>query len=306
METVKAIPTYEMDLALLKKIPAAGAQKISKHPEIQARIMRISQNIFQIDPYSINQLPKVIRVLVLKQVIDENSENKETSAASTLNKVMDYLDPEIISELLVSGSISNEKVAHQYCASTGTLFLNSNQSNDEIQKILSKLPPSIKTSINKLDLSACSFLEDLSFLAEFPNITELNLTRAVSLKSLDGIQCLQHIKILILRACQKLNNLNYLENNTSLKILLAKDCSNLFDINAIRTCTNLLELELSNCHSLNGLKVISELKNIRKLNLQGLVYLQSLDFCKELSDLTELNVDGSGIKDISGALSTLH
>lgn len=298
MGNVKAIPTYEMDLAFLKKISAATAQKITTHPEIQTRIARIAQDIFQIDPDNIHQLPKAIRVLVIEHVINKNLQNKEN-----LQNVMRYLDPEIISELLISSAESNEMVAHQYCATTGSLFLNSNQSSAEIHKMVLKISPSIRASITKLDLSICSFIEDLSFLAEFPNITELNLTRAISLKSVDGIQCLPHLKKLVLSTCQELNNLNGLEHNTALTTLLANDCSNLFDINAIRNCTDLLELDLSNCHSLNGLKVISELKNIRKLNLQGLVYLQSLDFCKELSHLAELNVAGSGVKDISAQVS---
>lgn len=268
----------------------SNPQKIIGHSTIQGKIQRIAHAIFLIEPETIYQLPKPIKFQIMQGVIDEYAENK-----GSRGKILRYLDPETISELLLSSKKANESIAYEYCKKTGCFFLNNVQSNQDIEKILSNLPQEIKESITDLNLSLCSSLEDLSFIAEFPNVVKLNVTRANSLKSLEELKHLPLLRELVISGCQKLTNLSGLENNAALEKLIASNCMSLTDISAIRSCKSLKGLDFSGCHSISGLIRLGELSNLEKLNLSGLVDLKSLDFCNGLSQLIELKLAKTGV-----------
>jgi internalin A len=169
---------------------------------------------------------------------------------------------------------------------------------------LEQLPRELErlTLLQKLDLSWCKQLSDLSVLTGLTLLQDLNLSWCEQLIDVCELIELGGLQTLNLSGCGQLADLSALAGLKGLQNLDLSNCEQLVDVSMLAGLTSLRRLNLFWCRRLNNISGLASLTGLRLLNLSqcaqlhdisvliGLTSLQWLDLrhCERLHDLDPL------------------
>ncbi|CAN1343918.1 Disease resistance protein L6 [Linum perenne] len=172
--------------------------------------------------------------------------------------------------------------------------------------------PALPSSLVRLDISYCQYLQTLPSLANLTSLAELGLEN-VSLREIPGLGELKMLSTLQLCDVQNMENLDGIENLVQLTVLVVELCgvvgkfpdvSNLTKLKSLSIicCQRLTEIQdLSDlpvdikvlkikCESIKKLPDLSKLAHLEKLNVQGCTYLTEIRGLERLVSLQKLVV----------------
>jgi hypothetical protein len=149
--------------------------------------------------------------------------------------------------------------------------------------------------IQRLYLSECSSVQDITVLGKLTRLQELDLSWCKSLVYIGALSGLTGLKELNLMDCSSLTDITVLGKLTGLQMLDLTGCSSLTDITVLGKLTGLQELDLSWCKSLVYIGALSGLTGLKELNLMD---------CSSLTDITVLGkLTGLQMLDLQGCTS---
>ncbi|CAN1158587.1 Disease resistance protein L6 [Linum perenne] len=179
----------------------------------------------------------------------------------------------------------------------------------------------LPSSLNSLEISD---LESLPNFANLNNLTELKLKEfqvpeiqglgylimlqtleisyALNLINLDGLQSLSHLKTLSLNNCLVLEKLPIsLANLTKLQDLSINKCIRLAEVMSLERLEALRSLSMTDCTSITKLPHLSALTNLKTLDISGCTGLTEVLVIPRLESLIKLNMSGcSSVEEFMG------
>ena len=194
----------------------------------------------------------------------------------------------------------------------------------------------VRSQITTLNLAKGIWHELPPYLAEFANLTSLDLSDCDALENVDGLTNCTQLTSLKLRHCYNLKNVDGLANCTQLTSLKLRHCYNLKNVDGLANCTQLTSLDLTSCEQLDvpppqgdlttrkqvagyqdKIRIfrifmalrdgdgdsLSEFKYITSLDLYGCKSLQNVDELSNLTQLTSLGLGSSGFESLPDGLA---
>lgn len=300
------------DITFLEGHSKLPPDEIDGNVDVSDRIRLIATNIASFPPAQFKAIPlqfkaKILSVLssAAQSVQKEEANKKQNAMPPEEVNIEPFLagDETLAAHLLRNGMLVRSVEKHFLDTSeNGVLKVHcGNLTLNEIQAQLAQLPKDLRDSILKLEFTHSDILRDLSFLKDFPNVKELNISNNMELRSLSGIEHCKGLLELNIEHCGRLENLEGIKGLPLTK-LSADSCATLTDVKALDECQTLEELDLSFCRRLQSLAPIVNLSALKILKLRYLTGMTTLDRVKELPNLKVLDVSFSQVANIDGIM----
>ncbi|CAN1814507.1 Disease resistance protein L6 [Linum perenne] len=162
--------------------------------------------------------------------------------------------------------------------------------------------PALPSSLVRLDISYCQYLQTLPSLANLTSLAELGLEN-VSLREIPGLGELKMLSTLQLCDVQNMENLDGIENLVQLTVLVVELCGVVGKFPDVSNLTKLKSLSIICCQRLTEIQDLSGLKDSLTFleikasdcltKVEGIETLESLQVLSlERTDLEKLNVQG--------------
>ncbi|CAI0464439.1 unnamed protein product [Linum tenue] len=135
-------------------------------------------------------------------------------------------------------------------------------------------------SLTELNVGACTLLQGLPNLSQFPNLRKLNVWDMKGIANLEGLEYLEDLRVLELFDLPSVGTLPCLSKLRKLVMLVAADMHRLCEIQGLQDLESLEQLVIPGCTSLERLPDLSGLKNLTVVNIRE---------CWKLTDLSGLN-----------------
>lgn len=173
------------------------------------------------------------------------------------------------------------------------LFLNHAQiTNESINSIL-KLP-----LLEKLELSNCEQITDISSLQQLPRLKEIYLLHC-KITDFTFLQNMQSLTGLGLDLPKHITNINYLENLEKLEKLGLSGDQNISDFRPLLKLKSLKSLHLLDCNHLNDLSVLQNLQGLKQLTIFEGKNISHFEPLQQLQSLKSLSLWSSHVRDLS-------
>jgi hypothetical protein len=193
-----------------------------------------------------------------------------------LNDTVDFSDICLFERLTLLGATDNKR----------------NTLNLECFPLLETLACSI--TIRLVGLSHCKRLKNLTVsyynpengnLHAIPNLPSLERFSILKtrIKTLDGVEKLQHLKEIDIYSAPKLELIGALQDIRALQEVRLEACKNVLDYEILGKINSLVKIQLTNAGQTTSLKFVSDLRNLRFLSFVGTNILDGdLNYCKGL------------------------
>jgi hypothetical protein len=204
------------------------------------------------------------------------------------------LRPQVIKTLLNSWEYFNQ---NEYAESifplldfSGPLLLDGKSSIQGVE-YLSKL--------EKLQLTNCSDLKDITPIEKFKNLIELSIFRCPMIEDFDPISNLSELHRLEIVQCEGFFSTKPLKKLLNLEELVIQDCIGLNELSGLSDLSKLVSLKLKNCTQLSRIDTLRFNKKLKYLDLSGCYEIDDVFCLNGNINLTELNLDSCyGIKSL--------
>ncbi|CAN1814509.1 Disease resistance protein L6 [Linum perenne] len=157
-----------------------------------------------------------------------------------------------------------------------------------------EIPAALPSSLVRLDISYCQYLQTLPSLANLTSLAELGLEN-VSLREIPGLGELKMLSTLQLCDVQNMENLDGIENLVQLTVLVVELCGVVGKFPDVSNLTKLKSLSIICCQRLTEIQDLSGLKDsLTFLEIKASDCLTKVEGIETLESLQVLSLERTG------------